>query len=215
MAFIKPPAPSSPPDDRRVTLRGPGGLLEQLDDPRPQVRRWAVRDLSAHPEAIPALLAQLSREGADEVREALLTALLALGGEQVVAGLLPLLASEDPGLRNGVADVLQALPRDTRGCAERLLTDATPRTRIYGLECLRRQTGPGLYQGIATVLAGDPDENVCALAAECAAELGFTDFIPLLTALPGRFPGSPYIPFVAQTALGTLEKANGHGIDPS
>lgn len=151
---------SVPESERRAMLRGPGGLLSQLEDPRPQVRRWAVRDLSCFAEAVRPLLACLHREIDEGVRESIFTALLAQQGDKVANGLATLLKSDDPGLRNGAADVLTAMAEQALTVIPVLLKDGDPLVRLYGVTILRHLGPPRAAQWLAPLLDTETDDNV-------------------------------------------------------
>ncbi|MGN7614019.1 HEAT repeat domain-containing protein [Magnetococcales bacterium HHB-1] len=206
MGLIKPKKPtnlqeSKPDERRRSTLRGPGGLLEQLTDPRPLARRWAVRDLSAFPEAVNALLAHLHSETDDSVREVILTSLLAIGGETVVIGLMPYLRSEDTFLRNGAIETLQGLPSAVSGHIEALLRDQDPDVRIFAVDILRELAHPEAPLWLEAVLDTEPEVNVCASVVDCLAEVGNLGSIPAIQSTLERFPEQPFLKFAADMAI--------------
>lgn len=207
MAFLKRNQKAVPKEgndgekEKRYTRRGPGGLIEQLADPRPQVRRFAVRDLSAFPEAVPALLSHLKTESERVVQEVVFTSLQAIGGDAVVEGLVPYLKSEDAALRNGVIEVLQGLPDAVSGLIHTLLHDDDSDTRIFAVDILRELAHPQINVWLEKILIEEQNVNVCAAAVDCLSEVGTPDLIPSLHALGERFADVPFISFAVQAAV--------------
>lgn len=174
-------------------------LLHQLGDARPQVRRWAAKDLAVHREAGGVLAARLALEDDPTVREALFGALVRIGGREVVDGVVPLLRSEDAELRNGAIDVLKNLPEATRGSIESLLRDADPDVRILAINVLESLRHPQVEAWLLDVLASDPHENVCATAIDLLGEVGTAAALPVLRAVRERFD-SEFMQFACDVA---------------
>lgn len=190
----------------RHPARDLAGLLAQLADADAAARRWAARDLAEadaadRAAAAPALCAQLAREADASVREALFTSLARLGGEPVVAGVLPLLRSEEPALRNGAIELLAQLPDASAPHVQALLTDADADVRIFAVNLLGALPHPSVPQWIAQVLARETEPNVVGAALEVAAEVANADTLPALRALAARFPADPFIGFAAALAV--------------
>ncbi len=188
-------------EQRRTSMRGPGGLLEQLSDKDPQVRRWAVRDLSAFPEAVKPLCEHLRRETVEVVREVIFTSLASIGGDETIKCLIPLLRSEDVALRNGAIEVLQELPEAVAMYMDELIDDSDHDVRGFAIDIMmglgHRQTPEWLSQ----MIQEDEDINVCSKAVECLTEIGEPSHIPTLQAMLDRFPDEPYIKFAVDLAI--------------
>ena len=86
------------------------GLQQQLGDPDPRQRRLAARDLGSFPAAALNLGQALAAESDTSVREALFNSLGQIASDAAVQALLPLLRTEDAGLRNGAIEALAAMP---------------------------------------------------------------------------------------------------------
>ena len=194
-------------NNQRGRFRGPGGLLEQLSDPRAVARRWAARDLSVFPEAVNALLAHLPMETDDSVREVIFTSLLAIGGETVVVGLMPYLRSEDAFLRNGVVETLQGLPDAIATHIEGVLRDSDPDVRIFAVDILRELAHPDAPGWLEAVLEKETEVNVCAAAVDSLSEVGSPGSIPAIKAVLTRFPDQPFLEFVVTTAIARIENS--------
>jgi HEAT repeat protein len=184
--------------------RDMAGLIAQLDDADTGVRRWAARDLVAHPQAAAAVCAQLSRERDSSVRSVLFSSAARLGGAVVAEALLPLLRSEDPGLRNGAIEVLSGLPNAVAPHIERLLHDADGDVRIFSVNLLGDLPHPQVPQWLAQVLLHETAVNVVGAALEVLAEVGTPDSLPALQAAARRFADDAYIVFAVDLAIARI-----------
>jgi HEAT repeat protein len=183
------------------------GLILQLQDPDPAVRRWAARDLAIHPHAVPAMCEHLNKEPDHAVREVLFTTLGVLGGEDVAAGLIPFLRSEDANLRNGAIEVLSELPDEVAPHVEVLLKDPDADVRIFTLNVLNMLSHPRVGKWLAQVLRQDPHVNVVAAALEAVAEAGTPETLPAIAQARQRFTSDPFIGFAADLAQQRIESA--------
>lgn len=204
MALIKKPHSSHEGDSRRLP-RDRAGLLQQLSDESAEIRRWAALDLAAFPDSVEALCAHLQQEIQPSVREAMLTALIEIGGDSVVLGLMPLLRSEDATLRNPVVEALQQLPDAVSLHIETMLEDPDPDYRIFVVNVLNNLRHPQTPAWLQTVIERDANFNVCASAVEVLAEVGSPEAIPVLRALPGRFSDEPFMQFCVDAAIRRIE----------
>ncbi len=209
MGLVKtePSGQAAPERERRRRGRSPDDLLRQLSDPDPTARRWAARDLSAHPEAAHALADALERERDPAVREALLDALAAIGGETVAERLVPLLRSEDAALRNAVIEVLQGMPEAVAPHMARLLADPDPDMRIFAADICRSLPHPDTPRWLAELLGRESHVNVVGTALDVLAEIGGPEELPALRAVAERFAGEPFIAFSAKVAIRRIEEA--------
>ncbi len=213
MALVRPTeqdAGSKKPYKRKYK-RDLEGLLAQLRDPEPSVRRWAARDLAAHPDSAPVLCQALGEEPDPAVREAILDSLLAIGTDEAVEGLLPHLRSDDASLRNGVVEVLQALPDRVAPRMEALLADPDPDVRIFAIDILKSLAHPDTLVWLRRVLEREAHVNVVATALDRAAELAGPEFVPVIEQVKRRFRDEPFIAFAADTVLRRIGDRGDHG----
>lgn len=183
------------------------GLIEQLKDPDPSIRRWAARDLSTHPEASTALCEHLLNEKDGSVREVVFTTLGCIGGTTVVDGILPLLRSEDANLRNSAIELLAGLPDAVGPRIDALLADPDPDVRIFTVNLLGDLKHPQLVRWLSHVMRDDAHVNVVAAALEVIAEVGATDALSAVKIARQRFAGDPFIGFAADLAMQRIEAA--------
>ncbi len=189
------------PQEEREYARDADGLIAQLSDADPTVRRWAARDLAAHTRAAAALCARLTMEPDASVRAVIFSSAARLGGREVVNALLPLLRSEEPGLRNGAIEVLAALPDAVAPHIERLLRDDDSDVRIFTVNLLGDLHHAQVPQWLAQVLLHEPAVNVVGAALEVLAEVGTTASLPALRGVAQRFADDAYIGFAVDVAI--------------
>jgi HEAT repeat protein len=189
------------PVKARHYARDAAGLISQLDDADATVRRWAARDLAAHPEAAAALCARLADEPDLNVRSALFSSAARLGGDAVARALVPLLRSEVPGLRNGAIEVLAGLPDAVAPHIVQLLADADSDVRIFTVNLLGDLQHPRVPQWLSQVLLHDAAVNVVGAALEVLAEVGTPASLPALCSAAKRFPDDAYIGFAVDLAI--------------
>lgn len=187
--------------EERQYPRDLAGLTAQLQDADPEVRRWAARDLAAHPEAAQALCARLAVEADPTVLSALFSSTARLGGPVVVSGLLPLLRSELAGLRNGAIEVLAGLPQDVAPRIEALLRDADSDVRIFAVNLLGNLPHPAVPSWLGRVLDTESEANVVGAVLEVLAEVGGREMLEPLQRVRARFADDPFIAFAAGIAL--------------
>jgi hypothetical protein len=177
------------------------GLLEQLGDADPAVRRWAARDLVEHPDGGPALCERLSREGDASVRAALFSSATRIGGAAVVPAMIELLRSEDPGLRNGAIEALASLPDAVAPQIECLLQDSDSDVRIFTINLLGELRHPQLLGWLTGVLEHEPEVKVVGAALEVLAEVGQPESLPALRLARQRFADDDYTCFAVDLAV--------------
>jgi len=195
------------PIAEREYARDEAGLGVQLDDPDPALRRWAARDLASHPGAGRRLCARLLVESDPSVREALFTSAAQVGGHAVVDGILPLLRSEQPALRNGAIELLGGLPDVVAPRIQALLQDADSDVRIFTINLLGNLSHPGVPQWLVQVLAREDEINVIGAALEVLAEVGGPETLEPLRAVRARFGDNPFITFAADVAIERIGSA--------
>jgi HEAT repeat protein len=193
--------------EAREYPRDLAGLCAQLEDPDPAVRRWAARDLVAHPPAAARMCARLADEPDDAVRAVLFSSCAQIGGPSVADGLLPLLRSEDAALRNGAIEVLSGLPEAVAPRIETLLRDSDADVRIFALQLLGNLAHAQVPQWLAQVLLQEAEANVVGAALEVLAEVGNAELVEPLRLVRLRFAADPFIAFAVDMALERIEPA--------
>jgi HEAT repeat protein len=197
----KPSAPVPPPDDEQPTFEA---LLAGLQSPSAQMRRGAARDLGAFPESAEALCGALASEQNESVRVAIFTALILLATKRAAGGLIPLLQSEDVGLRNGAIEALKTMPDSAAECIAEIFASTTD-VRIFGVEILGALEHPDRQAWLLQVIEADRELNVCAAAVEALLDCGDRTAVGPLLALLARFPDEPFLEFSIHTALARIE----------
>lgn len=211
MALVKAGSRAERTGNDRKEVRDRAGLIAQLGDPAPDVRRWAAGDLAAHADAAPLLCERLAAETDPGVTGALLTSLVLIGTEDAFRGLLPLLRSDDAALRNAAFEALQLMPEAGTAHIRTLLGDPDRDIRIYAVNLvatLRQSAAESLLE----VLRQDDDPNVCAAAVEALARIGTADMVPALRALLDRFPDQPFLDFAVRIAIRQLALPAAHSL---
>lgn len=178
--------------------------VSALANPDSDTRWNAARTLGGHPEAAPALAVALSEEQVPRVREAIMTALIRIGGSASVAALLPYLRSQDAGLRSSAIEALQALPDAVRPFMSRLLQDDDTDVRILATEVARNFSADEATHLLSSLLAHERHPNVCAVAIDVLAEVGTPAAIPVLRACANRFAETPFLPFAISMAIARI-----------
>jgi HEAT repeat protein len=196
----KPPAPA--PDEQAPAFET---LVVDLGNPQTQARRAAARWLGEYPESAQALCGALAMEAHESVRVAILTALIKIGSKAAANGLIPLLQSEDAGLRNSAIEALKTMPDSSGECLKEIFASSTD-VRIFGVEILGALAHPDRQSWLLQVLEADREVNVCAAAVEALLGCGDREAIVPLRQLLERFPNEPFLDFSVHTALERIEK---------
>lgn len=204
MPLKKPASQASDPVDTRYYVRDLPGLLEQLHDNEPTIRRWAARDLAPHPGAAVSLCQRLELESDNATREAIAGALIQIGGSAVLSGLLPLLRSDDAALRNCAIAILKELPADVAPHMEALLDDPDPDVRIFVVNVLEALRHPKVEDWLIAVISVDPHVNVVGTALDLLGEVGTEAALPALDAVLNRFPHEPFVAFAVAAAVNRI-----------
>lgn len=192
-------------------VRKPSGASPPTAQPRPQSEgldskqvdeRWAAARATADtPEGVAALIAALGRETDAHVREVMFTSLAKMATPEAAEHVLLLLRSNDAKLRTGALDALRIMIRDMPQVLSRLLGDADVDVRILSCELARHLSTAEASSSLCALLAGEPDENVCAAAIDVLAEVGGAAAIPALEQCAARFRHSPFVGFAARIAI--------------
>jgi len=206
MAFVKRIQTEAVDQDERSRPRDAAGLMTELSDANPVARRWAARDLAAHPAAVGALIARLDVEADATVRDAILTSLTQIGDAVAVQGLVKFLRSEDTALRNEVIETMKQLPDAVAPIMSGLLSDADPDVRIFAVNILESLRHPDVEKWLIQVISNDAHVNVCASAVDLLGEVGSEAARAPLEALKQRFAQEPYIVFATDLALSRIRK---------
>ncbi|TCZ64996.1 HEAT repeat domain-containing protein [Roseicella aquatilis] len=181
--------------------RAPEALLATLRSGATRAeRREAALDLTAMPETAGALAAALDEEDDPSVRDAIVTALIAIGTGTAAAGLAGLLRSKDAALRNAAIEALQQMGEAAGEHVERLLASPDPDLRIFAVNVIEvlRHASAGVW--LRQVLEEDPEVNVGLAAVEVLTQLGGPEDVPVLRAFAGRFPNEPFVDFAVDLA---------------
>jgi len=206
VALIKKQTSVPVTQEERKRPRDFAHLVLELMNPNPAARRWAARDLVAHPEATGALVICLERETDVSVREVVLTTLTRLGDEVAVAGLMECLRSEDAALRNGAVDAMKQLPEEVAPIMRGLLGDADRDVRIFAVNILESLRHPEVESWLIEVIENDDEVNVCATAVDLLGEVGSLAARDSLVRLKARFPREPYVQFAADLAIRRIDE---------
>ena len=116
---------------------------------------------------------------------------------------MPLLQSEDVGLRNGAIEALKTMPDAVADWVGEIFADCAD-VRIFGVEILGALGHPKSPSWLIEAIEHDPDVNVCAAAVEALAHCGDATATAPLLRLVQRFPDEPFLAFAVQTALSRI-----------
>lgn len=195
--------PNAASDEPRDTAAAPARL--QADSVAE--RRQAARDLADQPQTSLLLGTRLIEEADPSVRDALFGSMAHHASDAAAAALIPLLRSEDAGLRNGAIETLAAMPEAVAPRMLSLLRDADPDVRIFAVNLLVDLQHPEVASWLVDVLAREDQVNVVAAAVDVLAEVGGPEHHPVLRALNLRFPDDPFIAFAVDMAISRSEAA--------
>lgn len=177
------------------------GLLAQLADADPVIRRFAAQDLAAHPESAGPLFDRLQREGDVSVRDAVLATLVELRSHDVAPRLVELLRSEDVRLRNAVFEAIAEMGTVSGPALVEAAHGEDRDVRIFATQLLGQCLGDDAAHVLGDVLAHDPDPNVASAAIEQLGEIGSESAAEVIErSIAGR-PEGDYIRFAGQLAL--------------
>lgn len=200
MALVKadrrPPLPLPEPQPRDVAA-----ALSDLAADDPSIRRAAIRDLAAYPEAAMALCDLLEREAGPSVRSVLFSTLIHLQSPAVAGRLADLLRSDDVPLRNAAVEALQEMPDAVAPHLQRLLTDDDSDVRLFAVNILATMRHVQAPEWLAAVVRSDAHVNVCAAAIDGLAEVGGPEVLGDLAGLRQRFEGNAFMAFAIDAAM--------------
>lgn len=181
-------------------MSSPADLAAELQHSDPGRRLAAVR-AAARAGDVDLLLTTLRTTQDTGLREAVLTGLTRLGGQASIRGIIHHLRSEDVALRNAIIETLQSMGSAVIDDVAPLINDPDADVRIFALNILQGLNTPQVVALATTVLARDPEINVCAAAVEVLAEAPHAESRPALEAALDRFPDQAYYAFAVRMAL--------------
>jgi HEAT repeat protein len=189
----------------------PGGVSTSnppmLDSPNAECRWAAARALAGRTDAMPTLSAALARETVPRVREAIMTALMRIGGTASVEAILPYLRSQDAGLRAAAIDSLQAMPSVVAPFVARLFSDADSDVRLLATELARNIKASEATPLLCDLIERERHPNVCAAAIDVLTEVGTPEALPALEKCAVRFAATPFLPFAISMAIARISGA--------
>ena len=156
--------------------------LARFRSPDPGVRRQAAEALGGcnWSEALPPLVEGLKDENPG-VQEAVMAALIRIGGTHVVSSLVPLLR-EDAGIRNLAVEVLEQTGGNALELLLPLVRHADPHVRKFIVDILGKVNDARAIPALMAALQ-DRDPNVRGSAAEALGKLGAREAVPQLLRL--------------------------------
>lgn len=202
MGLVKKEHPKGDGADRRPRECDTSSLVVALHHQDPEVRRSATLDLRGNPDAIGPLLQAYLLETDPPTREAMLNVLADHDDPAVARAFVDDLADDDVMVRNAAATALEAMPCGVGLLIADLLGDTRVRVRIMAMTVLAGVEHPDVPVWLANVVRVDDDENVVAAAVDAALAAG-DETAGLLAVAVRRFPGNPYLAFLADVSAVT------------
>jgi HEAT repeat protein len=152
-------------------------LIEDLASDDESTRRFAVEDLgdTQDPQVLQPLFFMLEDESA-AVREAVVEALVRIGGEEAVLAVLPALRSDNAPLRNDACVILQRIGEPAIQHLSDLLSDEDKDVRKFAVDVLAL-IGTGSAHEVIVRALQDTDTNVAVAAAEALGRIGCVDAV--------------------------------------
>jgi HEAT repeat protein len=177
----------------------------------PEVRWTAARAAAGLPDCAAAVAAALPEEPDSRVREAMFTSLARIGTRDSVAGMLPMLRSDEAALRTGALDALRSSVIATHELLPQLLNDPDVDVRILSCELARALPSEDASRILCALLAREAEINVCAAAIEVLAEVGNCAALPTLEQCARRFSEAPFLTFAIKLATDRITAAGTRG----
>ena len=163
--------------------------------------RWAAARAAVElPDAATKLAEALLSESDARVREAMLTTLARISTPESIAGIMPLLRSDDASLRTAALDALRSSVATSRELLPQLLKDADPDVRVLSCELARSLPSEEATRHLCAMLTDEQEINVCGAAIEVLAEVGNQDALAALAACARKFPGASFLVFAIKVA---------------
>lgn len=174
--------------------------------------RWAAARAAAElPDAAATLAAALPQESDARVREAMFTSLARIGTRDSIAGMLPMLRSNDAALRTGALDALRSSVIATQELLPLLLNDPDVDVRILSCELARSLPGDEASRSLGALLDRETEINVCTSAIDVLAEVGNHTALPALARCAQRFSQVPFLTFAVRLATDRITAAGSRG----
>lgn len=206
MGFRKQQETDPPPGEKRKYKRDFEGLTEQIKDPDPAVRRWAIKDLAGYPEAVAELVSLVQHEPVASNREVIFTSLVKIGNDAAVKALISFLSSKNASLRNEAIDALKDIPDGVEPFIENLLHDPDSDIRIFAITILESLNHSKIEDWLLDVITNDPHINVCTTAVDLLSQTGSKRAIPYLDTLISRFPEEDFVRFSVDVAKKMIQE---------
>lgn len=188
------------PDDAAPDPPLPDMLIQLLDDVDPNRRRESALRLGGAPEAVGALLDRVHVERDPVVLDAILNTLAAHDTEQVAAGLIGHLASDDADVRTAVAEALATMRQSMPPMLPQLLADPDPDVRILTATVMGGLNHPEALSWLAEMIRHDRHPNVVSAAIDALLPSVGAEHLALFHQARDRFPDDPFIRFVVEAA---------------
>lgn len=189
MPLIRKPSAPPPPAPAAADLRSASADA-----------RWQAARSLTRPDDVPTLAAALAGEGDARVREAILTSLARIGDPAAAEAVIPLIRSDDAGLRTAALDALHAMPAAVAARLPGLLADNDADVRLLACELVRAMPGAEPARLLGELLDRETEPNVSAAAIEVLAEVGGPEALPALARCADRFADLPFLAFSIRVA---------------
>jgi HEAT repeat protein len=186
-------------------------VLTGLGSGNPEERWAAARAAAELPDTAAALAAALPQESDRRVREAMFTSLARIGTRDSIAGMLPMLRSDNAALRTGALDALRSSVIATHELLPHLLNDPEVDVRILSCELARSLPSEEASRSLCALLDREAEINVCAAAVEVLAEVGNHAALPSLAQCAQRFSQVPFLTFAIKLAADRITAAGARG----
>lgn len=135
-------------------------IIENLKASDPALRRKAVFQLGSEEieETAPFLIPLLT-DGNKGVREAVVEALISIGGETIIQDLIPFLRVRDASVRNAAVEIMMSIAGESINFLVPLLKDGNKDIRIFAADILGSSKNPEAAKSLIETLE-DKNSNV-------------------------------------------------------
>ncbi|MGH8295409.1 MAG: HEAT repeat domain-containing protein [Steroidobacteraceae bacterium] len=199
------PLVRKPTSPARAKSPSPAQVSAGLASANPHERWAAARAAGALPASAAAVAAALPQETDPRIREAMFTSLARIATRDSITLIVPMLRSNDAALRMGALDALRSSETVAREALPQLVGDPDSDVRILSCELARCLPGEEASRTLCTLLAHEPEVNVCAAAIEVLAEAGNPEALPALAQCAQRFSQVPFLSFAIHLARERIE----------
>lgn len=170
----------------------------------PALRRAAAHAAHGCADGVALIARALAVEEDASVAEAMILALVEIGGEDAAAALAPLLRSEDATRRFAAAEALRDAGDEALPFFEALIRDGDPQVRIIAAEIARGPLGRTAAATLESLLPEEEEINVACAFIDVLSEIGTAATAAVLRDFAARHPGKPYVRFTVDAALALL-----------